>query len=487
MSSQLPIYRFLLNDRIVSAQVPGGLLVLDYLRRQARQVGTKEGCREGDCGACVVLVGELDGEGVRYQPITSCLMPVAELVGKHLITIEALQLRDLTPIQQAIVDAGASQCGFCTPGIVVSMTALLLQEPLDLSADSVRRALSGHLCRCTGYRSLQASGEVVRHRLDGEAAGKPWTLQRLIDGGHLPPWLADAASQLRTLQSPASTEGPVPRPSRDTGTNGRPQRVAGGTDLYVQRGDVLADAPVEVLNGYPGMHGIHRADGFLRLGAATTFEELMHQPQVLELVPDMARYMHWIASWQIRNRATLGGNVVNASPIGDMTILLLALEAELAIRRGEEMRQQALTTFYKGYKELELEADEVVTAICLPVRDLGSKVHFEKVCKRKTLDIATVNSAMRLRLQDGLIAEVGMAAGGVAPVPLFLKQTGKALVGRAVERATVDLACHLAQEEISPISDVRGSADYKRLLLNQQLIAHFCQLLPQHFAVGDFL
>ncbi len=485
LSESSPTYCFLLNDRIVAAAAPSGQLVLDFLRRHRRQVGTKEGCKEGDCGACVVLVGELDDDRVRYQPITSCLMPVAELAGKHLVTIEGLRLASLTPIQQAIVDEGATQCGFCTPGIVISLTALLLQEPVDFDPASVRRALSGHLCRCTGYRSLLASGEVVRRRLEDAGVGHPWDLERLIDDGHLPAWLAEAPSLLRSIQS--ADGSPVGPTLEQDAVAGHPWRVAGGTDIYVQRGDDLARSAVEVLGRYPEMRGIHRADGHLRLGALTTFEELTHQPQVLELIPDMAQHMHWIASWQIRNRATLGGNVVNASPIGDMTILLLALEAELAIRRGEDMRQQALATFYKGYKELELEMDEVVTEICLPVRDPATKVHFEKVSKRKTLDIATVNSAMRLRLQDGLIAEVGLAAGGVAPVPLFLKNTAKALVGQAVEKATVHLACRLAQQEIAPISDVRGSADYKRMLVHQQLIAHFCQLLPQHFSVGDFL
>lgn len=480
MVSQSAVLRFLLNDRQIETEVSTGRLLLDYLRRE-RHTGTKEGCREGDCGACTVLVGELDGERVSYRPVTSCLMPLAEVHGKHVVTIEGLQLETLTPIQQAIVDQGASQCGFCTPGIVMSLTALLLQDEIDFEPAMVRRALSGHLCRCTGYRSLEAGGGEVRRVLG--ATSTAWTLQGLVDHGHLPAWFVEAPRQLQRLGQEAA---PPTRPA--TGSeDSRPWRIAGGTDLYVQHGDALAQSAVDVLDRYPEMKGIHRANGHLRLGALTTFEEVMHHPRVLELVPDMAEYMHWIASWQVRNRATLGGNLVNASPIGDMTILLLALEVELAIRRGDECRRQALTGFYKGYKELELGPDEVITEILLPMRDPATRVHFEKVAKRKTLDIASVNSAARFRLQDGLIAEVGLAAGGVAPVPLFLSATCKGLIGRAVERDTVDAACRLAQEEISPISDVRGSAQYKRLALHQQIIAHFCRLFPQHLDVEAFL
>lgn len=490
-----PIFRFLLNDQTVSATAPAGMLVLDYLRQRQGKTGTKEGCREGDCGACTVLLGELVDDRVRYQPVTSCLLPLGEVDGKHLITIEGLQLDQLTPIQQAIVDEGASQCGFCTPGIVVSLTALLLQDEVDFSPRGVERALSGHLCRCTGYRSLRASGERVRRQLDGGprvAKGRKgaqrgdtrW--EPLIAAGHLPGWLTEASTRLAALRD-GGRETEVENGTAAGTAAGKPWRIAGGTDLYVQRGDELARSPVNLLDSYPEMKGIHRVKGHLRMGALTTFEEVMHHPKVRELIPGMAEYMHWVASWQIRNRATLGGNLINASPIGDMNILLLAMGAELAIRRGEDCRDQPLTTFYTGYKQFEMDDDEILTEVLLPVRDRSTRVHFEKVAKRQTLDIASVNSAMRIRLQDGLIAEVGIAAGGVAPIPLFLKDTSKGLIGRAIERSTVDDACRMAQGEISPISDVRGQADYKRLALHHQLIAHFCHLFPDDFAVGEFL
>ena len=464
---------FLWNDREVQVEAPPGLLVLDYLRQLERATGTKEGCREGDCGACVVLIGQLEGDEVDYQPVTSCLVPLGELAGKHLVSIEGLNGPQLTPVQEAIVETGATQCGFCTPGIVVSLTGLLMQRGLKLDPGQMRRALGGHLCRCTGYRSLEESGERIR-RAVSDATG----VEALVDRGVLPAWFAGVPERLRDLRSERVHAARA---------NGRGVVIAGGTDIYVQRGDDLPRTCVEVLDLHPEMRGIHRRNGHLRLGALTTFEEFAADHHVHQRVPDIAAYMDLVASWQIRNRATLGGNIMNASPIGDMTILLLALEAEVVLCAGEECRVTPLGRFFRGYKELDRRPEEILTEIRVPMADDTTRVHFEKVSKRRCLDIATVNSAVAVRLEDDLIAAATLAAGGVAPVPLLLRRTGAFLRGRAMSREVAEEAFALAQGEISPISDVRGSAEYKRLLLRQQLAGHFLRLFPQTFAVEDFL
>ncbi len=483
--------RFLLNDRDVSTTEPAGLLVIDWLRRRQRQTGTKEGCKEGDCGACAVLVGELsrlppsvgtEGEAVRYKPVTSCLMPLGELAGKHLVTIEGLNLSlaplrgdspQLTPVQRAIVEEGASQCGFCTPGIVVSMTGLLMQEGVRLDRDAVKTALSGHLCRCTGYRSLKAAGDTVCREV-GERTG----VAALVADGRLPEYFRDVPARLRellddtetrTLEAPGSTE----------------YFVAGGTDLYVQRGDDLPEARLDVLNLHPRMNGIERQGGHLAVGALVTFEELAGHPQVRAMIPEIEDYMFLIASWQIRNRATLGGNVINASPIGDMTVLLLALDAQLKLQAAEATRRVPIREFYKGYKVLDKAPGEVLTEILIPALEPGTRVNWEKVSKRKCLDIASVNSAMVIRMDGDVVADARLAVGGVAPIPLELKRTRGALLGRSIDLETVRGALAVAQGEISPISDVRGSADYKRLLTRQLLIAHFTRLFPDRLAVSD--
>ena len=483
---------FLLNDRTVTTAEPPGLLVLDWLRRRARQTGTKEGCKEGDCGACAVLIGELSpavggtGDGtVSYRPVTSCLMPLGELEGKHLVTIEGLNTATLTPVQQAIVDEGASQCGFCTPGIVVSMTGMLMGEGERLDRRAVKTALSGHLCRCTGYRSLKAAGDTVCRAL-GERTG----IDALVADGVLPDYFRGVGKRLRELRElhARDQQAALPAPGADF-------RIAGGTDLYVQKGEDLPEARLDVLNLFPHMKGIERANGNLRIGALVTFEEFARDPEVRRRIPEIADYMFLIASLQIRHRATLGGNVVNASPIGDMTVLLLALDARLVLEEaasrpgGTTARQRRtvpIRSFYRGYKRLDKKRGEVLTEILLPGLAAGTRVSWEKVSKRKCLDIASVNSAIAVRAAGGVVEDARLAVGGVAPIPLELKASREVLLGRPIDRRAVEDALAAAQREISPISDVRGSADYKRLLTRQLLIAHFTRLFPDRLAFRDF-
>lgn len=462
---------FLLDGQEIRSNEPPGRLVLDVLRRELGRTGTKEGCREGDCGACTVLLGRLEEGTVHYQPVTSCLLPIGEVHGRHVVTIDGLGRGGTTPIQRSIVEQGGSQCGFCTPGIVVSLAAMLLEGRGELGVEEVRRALSGHLCRCTGYRSLIDAGLEIA----GRAAALE--LADLVEQGWLPHFFLDAPRRLEEMAERQPPPSPPESPSF---------RLAGGSDLYVQRGDEVAGAAVEILAHREALRGIRRQDGHLRLGALTTFEELAHHPQVLLLVPSMPEILHRVASWQVRTRATLGGNLVNASPIGDMTILLLALDADIVLRRGDDSRIQPLRTFYRGYKELDMGDDEVLAEILVPFFDAETRVGFEKVSKRTCLDIATVNSAAAIRLQEGLVAEARLAVGGVAPIPLRLEETAASLRGQPLDHTTIERACTIAQGEISPISDVRGSAEYKRLLVRQLLIAHFSTLFPDRVEVEDF-
>jgi xanthine dehydrogenase small subunit len=535
--------RFLLNDRLVSTEAPGGLAVLDFVRRHAGLTGTKEGCKEGDCGACVVLVGELaqtsppktpDGRHhVRYLPVTSCLMPLAELDGRHLVTIEGLDLGRLSVVQRAIVDEGASQCGFCTPGIVVSLTALRLVEAapalLATPDGGTEHALSGHLCRCTGYRSLRAAGERVRAAL-GEEHG----VAALVARGELPAWFLEVPARLAALGagdeaastgatvmadeapaeparrarelphpsgraeldvSPQSAERgePAPSPGDDRAPSISLPVVAGGTDLYVQRGDQLAAVPVRALAAERRGRGVWLDGDQLVIGALTSFEELATDPLLLARIPALPRFLEVVASWQIRNRATVGGNLMNASPIGDVSVLLLALGGTAVfVGAAGSRREVPLRRLFLGYKRLDRGADEVLVEVRVP--DLqGDLVEFDKVAKRRHLDIASVNSAVRLRLAEPsggvagpVVAEAGLAVGGVAPVPLYLARTSALLAGRVVDRQTVAAVLDSAQAEIAPISDIRGAAPYKRLLVRQLLLGHFASLFPGNVEVASF-
>ena len=469
--SKIMTHHFYLNDQEVCTDEPAGMLVLDFVRRHAKLTGTKEGCREGDCGACVVLIGERTDDRVTYQPVTACLVPLGEVHGKHVVTIEGLQGEALTPVQDAIVEEGATQCGFCTPGIVVSLTGYVMQDAGSVTRDGVKEALSGHLCRCTGYRSLKATAPLLQ-----DTVGATASVEALVDQGLLPAYFRAMPERLRRIGPPAAPNGQA---TPDVA-------IAGGTDLYVQRGDDLPEASVHVLNLHPEMKRIVREADVLRVGASTTFEAFARHPAVQAVVPSIRAYMFLIASWQIRNRATLGGNLVNASPIGDMTVLLLALNARLVLQDRHHSRTVPLRTFYQGYKQLDKTPTEILTEILIPLPAPSTRINWEKVSKRLCLDIASVNSAIHLRCEGGVIREAGLAMGGVAPVPLFMARTSAALVGKPLSTETVEAAFSLAQEEIAPISDVRGSAAYKRLLVRQLLMAHFAKLFPEHIRVEAF-
>jgi len=475
MSAQI---RFILNDREITARAPFGLLVLDYLRQRARLVGTKEGCKEGDCGACVVLIGEPHGDTVHYKPVTSCLMPMAELHGKHLVTIEGLQRDGLTPVQQAIVDEGGSQCGFCTPGIVMSLTGLLLQRDVPVDEDGIKYALGGNLCRCTGYASLKRAGRQIMDLVRAEASNgsaAARNMRRLVSQGVVPEYFSSIPARLKRIPAPETVNGETPEVI-----------IAGGTDIYVQTGERIPRANVQILNGLPGMKGITVKNGRVHIGALTTFEAFARHPEICAMIPEMPRYNLYNASWQIRNRATLGGNIINASPIADMTALLLALDTTLTLEKRGQKRTVALQRFYKGYKKLDLRPGELLTQITFPLPTGGTKINFEKVSKRKTLDIASVNSAIRIRLDDGVIADVRLTMGGVAPTPLFMQNCCDFLTGQPLSAATVEGAIAVALDEVSPISDIRGSAGYKRLLVRQLIIAHFTKLFPESLIVREF-
>ncbi len=458
--------QFILNHRDVATSSPPGTLVLDFLREERRLTGTKEGCREGDCGACAVLIGTLENGRVCYRPVTSCLMPIAELNGQHLVTIEGLNLDRLSCIQQAIVDEGASQCGFCTPGIVISVTGRLMEqtEPMDLEA--MKTALGGHLCRCTGYRSLKACVGALRHLpIGGGRSG----VEHLVAEGELPAYFEDIPARLEAM---AVSSCAAPAPGAVI--------IAGGTDLYVQQGDHLPLADIVALGTMPGLRGVAESDTHVTIGPATTFEDLAESAPFRSIVPRVRRYMDDIASVQIRNRATVGGNLINASPIGDVTILLLALETSLSLESDSGgNRSVALADFYLGYKKMDLGKDEMLVSISIRKPHPEARVSWEKVSKRSRLDIASVNSALQIRSDGSTIRSATLTCGGVAATPLTLGATSAYLTGQVLSAATVREAIRIAQTEIDPISDIRGSASYKRLLVRQLIMAHFISLYPE--------
>ncbi|PYS90116.1 MAG: (2Fe-2S)-binding protein [Acidobacteria bacterium] len=477
---------FILNNQDISTNLPTGQTVLDFVRYRQNLKGTKIGCREGDCGACTILVGELVGDEVKYRTMTSCLMPLANAAGKHIVTVEGINPEDgsLTPVQQAMVDENGTQCGFCTVGFVMSLTGFCIDDTAKTPEMAVS-SIDGNICRCTGYKSIERAAKSVCRQL--AVGGKQFVPKRFDKIGARLEALRVGPGQTRTA-------------------NRRPV-VGGGTDVYVQRPDELVDTDATHVFYDDALRGIRDTGDFIEIGASATVTDLLESPIMQSAFPDLYKHLKLVSSTPIRNMATLAGNFVNASPIGDMTVWFLALDTEIELSEpsasaGGQLRTLKLRDFYLGYKQLAKEPDEIITAVRF--RKPGSEFYFnfEKVCKRTYLDIATVNTAISLHVEttpgegwmppvlsepgavakgklsklDHFITNAHVSAGGVAPVPLYLKETSSFLIGRRINGETIEKANKIIQAEISPISDVRGTEVYKRLLLRQLFRAHFVEM-----------
>ncbi|TFG62807.1 MAG: 2Fe-2S iron-sulfur cluster binding domain-containing protein [Spirochaetales bacterium] len=467
--------RFLLNDRVRELALPPALTVLDVLRRHLGLTGTKEGCREGECGACTVLVGEPEGDAIRYRAMTSCLLPFGEIDGKHLVTIEGLSMTEpgtgipvLNPLQRAFADEGASQCGFCTPGFIVSFTGYLLSgEPLSGTGALV--SVDGNICRCTGYASIKRAVEALlcSYSLEGKTLDIPF----LVGMGLVPSWFLTAGEKLAALGKGA------PRRAV-TVSAGHGTIIAGGTDIYIQKGDELPEAETVLLSDLDGFRGIDETPDSFMTGAGVTVEDFRKSPVLNRLFPGLGEKLLLVSSTILRNRATLGGNIVNASPIGDLSVLLLAMNAEVLLDGPEGSRRVRLKEFFLGYKKLDMRAGELLKTIIIPKPAGGSDWNFEKVSRRERLDIAGCNSAICLTAQGGVIKDVSLAFGGVAPVPFYAAGVSAFLAGKKIGSGMLRKASGVLQGEIAPISDVRGSASYKGALAVRLLYAHFLKLFP---------
>ena len=454
------------------------MVLLDFVRYQQHLMGTKIGCREGDCGACVVLVGEIRDGNLFYQSMTSCLVPLGNAHGKHIVTVEGINFPgDLNPVQKAMADEGATQCGFCTPGFIVSLAGFCLSN-IEATRENAIAAVDGNICRCTGYKSIErAAGKVaaLMNERNGEPAAVFAAKQKILPG-----YFATIRERLQNLMNGQLIvhRSPV-------------AVVGGGTDLYVQKHDELTHADIHFVFDNPELNGITNHGNKCILGPSVTVTDLQSSPVIREYFPAFHRYAKLISSTPIRNMATIAGNFINASPIGDFTIFFLALDAHVELSQNPSpdengFRSVPLRKLYKGYKQLDKLPDEVVNKIWFELPGKNSYFNFEKVSKRTHLDIATVNSAIHIKMKGDVIDEGGLAAGGVAPVPLYLSKTSEFLKGKMITEELIDDVIETAQTEISPISDARGSREYKRLLLGQLIKAHFIGLFPK-IRTGELL
>lgn len=468
--------RFILNQTLIETNRPPGLTLLDFVRYEAHLFGTKIGCREGDCGACTVLIGALRGGEVPYESATSCLTPLANVHGRHVVTVEGLNLpgKRLNRAQEAMVSHSATQCGFCTPGFVVSLCGYALNCQ-NSDAEAAVSAIDGNICRCTGYKSIERAAADLAGQLKGKDAANP--VPWLVSEGFLPEYFLHIPELL----------GHLHHNGQEVHSGHTP--IGGGTDLYVQKHHEIPDMELRFMARQKTAHAILLEERTCTLTAHTTATDLMDATPLSEAVPRWRQFFKLVSSTPIRNIGTVAGNLANASPIGDLTIMLLALGARLTLADENipTEREIALDSLYLDYKKLAKTPAEIIRRIQFDIPRKGQFFHFEKVCKRQYLDIASVNTALLMTVGNETITAARCAMGGVAPIPKFLWETSRFLEGRPLTAETIREAETLLQTEISPISDVRGSSEYKRLLARQLFFAHFVELFPQTIKMEDLL
>lgn len=462
---------YILNNELTEDELNPAMVLLDHVR-SLKLTGTKEGCKEGDCGACTVLAGKLSGDELRYRAVNSCLIPVQNISGKHIVTIEGLNLKNnlLSPLQNAFLDEGASQCGFCTPGFIVSLTAYFLDKGTQFHYNAVD-SLDGNICRCTGHNSIIRAAKKISEEFDLMATDpKVSRLNFLIEKKIIPEYFKNIKDRLKCIQ----TEN-----SELTDKANVKYFVGSGTDLFVQKPDEMLSTDLIFLEQIENLNGISIKDGFCKIGSSSTVSDILESEIIKEIIPQTENFAGLFGSTPIRNSATIGGNINNASPIGDMTAFFMALNSTVILSDGIRKREILLNRFYKSYKNTEKKSDEYMESIKFKIPEGKYYFNFEKVSKRTFLDIASVNSAVLILTEGNVISEIHLSAGGVSAVPLYLFRTCGFLKGREISTANIAEAVTIAATEISPISDARGSSEYKRLLLSRLIYTHFITLFPE--------
>ncbi|HYO25009.1 MAG TPA: FAD binding domain-containing protein [Lacipirellulaceae bacterium] len=500
-------------------RAPDAFLSLsDFLRRRLGLIGTKIVCSEGDCGACSVLVGRPARDDMptgaprrsspaphraatfKYVPVDSCIQYLFQLDGAHVVTVEGLRPDGaLNAVQQAMIDCHGSQCGFCTPGFVMAMTGALENchaapaaapltnghaAPLPHQEIDWRRSLTGNLCRCTGYTPiLDAAIEATQAR--------PQPLGELYPAE---PMLADLAPRAAepidvAHRSAVGVSCRVASPTTLAGAlaflaaNPDARIIAGGTDVAVRANKSGRLPPVLLdLNRVDELDFVRVADGVLTCGARATWTSLLAACR--SACPEFARILEVFGAPQIRHVGTIGGNIANASPIADSLPLLYVAGATLTLASSAGRREAPITEFYRGYKLLDLQPGELIAEVRIPLPAADEKLRLYKVSRRKDLDISTFTAAIRLRLDASLVESAAIAFGGVGPTVLRAHRTEAYLVGRPFAEATFQAAAQIAATEVTPITDVRGEADYRRRLTENILLKFYYQALEPQLAAS---
>lgn len=456
-------------------KLPPNLTLLRYLREHKKMCGTKEGCASGDCGACTVMIGSVaeksDGNTIQYTTVNACIAPVAAFDGKHIVTIEHLQRDEqLHPAQEAMIDNHGSQCGFCTPGIVLSLACMYENNKTGVNNTSTKRsdvckAISGNLCRCTGYRPIIDAGQNLNSYPSSPKLYDDSTLaylNNLSEDSASGYYLPESLDQLNSLM----TENP------------KAKLISGGTDLmldvtqhYKQFPSLIDLSKLDEMNRCIIPSPDERLDDELVIiGAAVNYSDL--EKKFAKHFPEFVDFLQRFASQQIRNRATIGGNIANASPIADTPPILLVLDTVLNI--GSSLggqRKQALKDFYLGYKKTTLQAHEYIISIEFPCHYLNHFFRFYKVSKRIEDDISSVMLAVRMEIKDASIIDARIAYGGVAATPIRAHTCESYLKGAQLNDPSCLQHCiDSVTQELKPLSDVRASSEYRSKISGNLLV-----------------
>ncbi|TIO06750.1 MAG: xanthine dehydrogenase small subunit [Mesorhizobium sp.] len=467
--------RFILNgEDVVLTTVAPDETLLDWLRLTRSLRGTKEGCAEGDCGACTVLVGRLSGGRLVYESVNACIRFLGSLDGTHVVTVEHLRGdgEKLHPVQQAMVDFHGSQCGFCTPGFVMSLYALWMRSP-DPSDASIEKALQGNLCRCTGYeaivraaRAISSYGKAAKDPLAAERKTIMAKLAAMKDGSRI-----EIGSGKQRLVVPADADDLASVLDKEPGAT----IVAGSTDVGLWVTKHMRDiAPAIFIGNLDGLSTISEDNGILSIGAGVTYTEAFST--LAKRIPALGPLFDRIGGEQVRNMGTIGGNIANGSPIGDTPPPLIALGARLTLRRGNKRRTIPLEDFFIAYGKQDRRPGEFVEAMHVPVPGRDTKFAVYKITKRRDEDITAALGAFLLTLaRNGTVAEVRVAYGGMAATPKRAFSVEKALLGKPWMEETVQAAMAEYAKDFTPLTDMRASAEYRALAARNLLLRFFAE------------
>ena len=428
--------------------------LLDWLREERHLTGTKEGCNEGDCGACTVMVTDAKG----HHPLNACILFLPQLTGKHITTVEGLAAPDgtLHPVQSELITHHGSQCGFCTPGFVMSMATAHINNDTDHDT-----TLAGNLCRCTGY------APIIRAAYAAELHPAPDHLSFLAlnPPGNPPEWGDGAAPQSSDYLAKLYAANPDAT------------LIAGATDVGLWVTKQLREIKTPIfLNHCADLHGITEADTHWRIGAMTTIAQLEHT--LAPHFPSLGTMLRRYGSTQVRAAATLGGNIANGSPIGDGSPAMIALGATLHLRMADTRRDIPLEDFFIAYGKQDRARGEFIEAITIPKQP--DTLHCTKISKRFDQDISAVCAGLNLPVHNGTFAEVRLAYGGMAGTPARAKHAEAALNDQPVTLQTMQTAMTALTQDFTPMSDMRASADYRMQTAQNALLRAFHSMNDTH-------